>query len=124
MNDLANNTPSEIFRGIVIDLANIMYSGSGMKLYLESKSNDLLDIKRQTQKEFVDSLSVFGEGYMGGILMIIILAVLGIVMAGALSIPLGPFKPDQLFTMLVYAIIPIVNIVFYLLLEQKFSRAP
>jgi flagellar protein FlaJ len=124
MNDLANNTPSEIFRGIVIDLANIMYSGSGMKEYLESKSNDLLEIKRQTQKEFVDSLAIFGEGYMGGILMIIILAVLGVVMAGALSIPLGPFKPSDVFTLLVYAIIPIVNVVFYLLLEQKFSRAP
>jgi len=124
MNDLANNTPSEIFRGIVIDLANIMYSGSGMKDYLESKSKDLLDIKRQTQKEFVDSLAIFGEGYLGGILMIVILAVLGIAMAGALNIELGPFKPSEVFMILIYGIIPVINVVFYLLLEQKYSRAP
>ncbi len=124
MNDLANNTPSEIFRGIVIDLANIMYSGSGMKEYLESKSKDLLEIKRQTQREFVDSLAVFGEGYLGGILMIVILAVLGIAMAGALNIELGPFTPSQMFMLLIYGIIPVINVVFYLLLEQKFSRAP
>jgi flagellar protein FlaJ len=124
MNDLANNTPSEVFRAISIDLANIMYSGSGMKEYLEAKSKDLLDIKRQAQKEFVDSLAVYAEGYLGGILMIIILAVLGIAMAGALDIPLGPFQPSEVFTLLIYAIIPMVNIMFYLLLEQKYSRAP
>jgi flagellar protein FlaJ len=124
MNDLANNTPSEIFRGIVVDLANIMYSGSGMKEYLESKSKDLLDIKRQSQKEFVDSLSVFGEGYLGGILMMVIMSVLGIVMSGALNIQLGPFQPKELFSILIYLLIPMVNILFYLLLEQKYSRSP
>lgn len=124
MNGLANNTPSEIFRAIVIDLANIMYSGSGMKEYLESKSKDLLDIKRQSQKEFVDSLGIFGEGYMGGLLMMVILAVLGIAMSGALNIPLGPFKAKEVFMILVYGIIPVVNVIFFLLLEQKYSRAP
>ncbi len=124
MNALANNTPSEIFRAIAIDLANIMYSGSGMKEYLQAKSNDLLDIKRQAQKEFVDSLGIFGEGYMGGVLMMVILAVLGIAMSGALNIPIGPFKPKEMFMLLVYGIIPTINIMVYFMLEQKYSRVP
>jgi flagellar protein FlaJ len=124
MNDLANNTPSEIFRGIVVDIANIMYSGSGMKEYLESKSKDLLDIKRQAQKEFVDSLAVYGEGYLGGILTMVIMAVVGIVVAGAMDIPLGPFSSSEAFQLLVYLIIPLINVIFYLLLEQKYSGAP
>lgn len=124
MNDLANNTSSEIFRTIVIDLANIMYSGSGLKSYLESKSKDLLSIKRQTQREFVDSLSMYGEGYMGGILMLIIMSVLGVVMMGALGIDVGPFKPSQLFIYMVYLLIPFVNLMFYLLLEMKYSKSP
>ena len=124
MNDLANNTSSEIFRTIVIDLANIMYSGSGLKSYLESKSKDLLNIKRQTQREFVDSLAMYGEGYMGGILMLVIMSVLGVVMMGALGIDIGPFKPSQLFIYMVYLIIPFVNLMFYLLLEMKYSKSP
>lgn len=124
MNDLANNTPSEIFRTIVIDLANIMYSGSGLKSYLESKSKDLLNIKRQTQREFVDSLAMYGEGYMGGILMLVIMSVLGVVMMGSLGVNIGPFKPSQLFIYLVYLIIPFVNLMFYLLLEMKYSKSP
>ncbi len=124
MNDLANNTPSEIFRGIVIDLSNIIYSGSGMKEYLESKSRDLMNIKRQTQREFVDSLAIYGEMYMGGVLMMVIMTVIGIVLCGALNIDIGPFKPSQVFVFLIYLIIPLVNIIFYLLLEMKYSRSP
>lgn len=124
MNGLANNTSSEIFRSIVIDLSNIIYSGSGMKVYLESKSKDLMDIKRQTQKEFVDSLSMYGEMYMGGILMMMIMTVIGIVLCGALNIDMGPFKPSQVFVFFIYLIMPLINIVFYLMLEMKYSRAP
>ncbi len=124
MNDLALTTPSDIFRGIVIDLANIMYSGSGMKAYLESKSKDLLNIKRQTQKEFVDSLSLYGELYMGGILMLAIMAVIGIVLCGALNIDIGPFLPSQAFSFFIYLILPLANIIFYFLVEMKYSRSP
>jgi len=124
MNNLANNTPSEIFRTIVIDLSNIIYSGSGMKEYLESKSKDLMDIKRQTQREFVDSLSIYGEMYMGGVLMLMIMTVIGIVLCGALNIDMGPFKPSQVFVFFIYLIVPLINIIFYLLLEMKYSRSP
>lgn len=124
MNELANNTSSEVFRGIVIDLSNIIYSGSGMKVYLESKSKDLMDIKRQTQKEFVDSLSMFGEMYMGGILMMMIMTVIGIVLCGALNIDMGPFKPSQVFVFFIYLIMPVVNIIFYVMLEMKYASAP
>ncbi len=124
MNELATTTPSEIFRSIVVDLSNIMYSGSGMKQYLESKSKDLLNIKRQTQKEFVDSLSIYGEMYMGGVLMMFIMTVIGIVMSGALNINIGPFKPSQLFIFFIYLIMPLINIIFYLMLEMKYSRSP
>jgi flagellar protein FlaJ len=124
MNDLANNTPSEIFRSIIVDMANIMYSGSGLKQYLELKSRELLDIKRQTQKEFVDSLSVYGEMYMGGILMMVIMTVVGIVLCGALNIDIGPFKPSEIFVIFIYLLLPLIDIIFYLMLEMKYSRSP
>jgi flagellar protein FlaJ len=124
MNGLANNTSSEIFRGIVIDLSNIIYSGSGMKEYLESKSKDLINIKRQTQREFVDSLSIYAEMYMGGVLMMMIMTVIGIVLCGALNIDIGPLKPSQVFVFFIYLIMPLINIIFYLMLEMKYSRSP
>lgn len=123
MNDLINNTPSEIFRSICIDLTNIIHAGGGLRGYLETKSKDLMNIKRQTHKEFVDSLAVYGEGYLGGIVMSVVLSVLAIVLCGALGIELGHFKPKELFFIFVYLITPLINVIFLLLLEVKYSKS-
>jgi archaeal flagellar protein FlaJ len=124
MHSLINHTPSELFRDLCIDMTNIIYSGGGLKEYLETKSKELMNIRRQTYREFVDSLSIFGEGYLGGVVMLIIFAVLGIVISGALGIELGPFTPAELFNYLVYLIIPLVNVIFLLALAVKYSTNP
>ena len=124
MSDLIQNTPSEMFRAICIDLANIIHSGSGFMDYLEIKSRDLMTMRRLIQKEFVDSLSVYGEGYLGGVVMSVVLAVLGIVVCGALGIDMGIFEPRDLFNVFVYFVLPFVNIIFLAMLSMKYSRSP
>ena len=124
MNGLVHNTPSELFRDICIDLTNIIYGGGGLKSYLETKSKDLMAIRRQTYREFVDSLAIFGEGYLGGVVMTLTLTILGIVISGALGISLGPFEPKELFNYLIYLIIPLINIVFLQMLDVKYSTTP
>jgi flagellar protein FlaJ len=81
-------------------------------------------IRRQTYKEFVESLAIFGEGYLGGVVMMITLAVLGIVISGALGIQFGPFTPMDLFNLLIYVLIPIINVVFLQVLAVKYSTTP
>lgn len=124
MNVLVANTPSKIFRDICIDLTNIIYSGGGMKDYLEAKSKEMMAMRRIMYREFVDSLSVFGEMYLGGIVMLIIFAALGVILSGALGIELGPFTPKEMFNYLVYLIVPLVNVVFLQVLGVKYSTNP
>jgi len=124
MNGLIQNTPSDMLRDICIDLTNIIYGGGGLRSYLETKSKELMAIRRQTYKEFVESLAVFGEGYLGGVVMTITLAVLGVVISGALGIQLASFSSKDLFTFLVYLIIPLINIVFLQMLAVKYSTNP
>ncbi|HTY52835.1 MAG TPA: type II secretion system F family protein [Methanomicrobiales archaeon] len=124
MNDLIIHTPSEIFRAICIDITNIMYGGGGLTEYLAMKSRDLMALRRQAYREFVESLSVFAEGYLGGVVMTITLGVLGIIISGALSIELGPFTPGQLLMLLIYAVTPIINLVFLQVLSVKYSTNP
>jgi flagellar protein FlaJ len=81
-------------------------------------------IRRQTYKEFVESLAVFGEGYLGGVVMTITLAVLGVVITGALGIQIGPFSAQDLFNYLVYLLIPLINIIFLQMLAVKYSTNP
>jgi flagellar protein FlaJ len=121
MNSLVNNTPSDLFRDICMDFTNIIYGGSGLTEYLATKSKELMNIRRQTYKEFVESLAMFGEGYLGGIIMVLTMSVLGIVLSGALGIQLGPFTPTELWTYLIYLITPLVNIIFLLMLGVKYS---
>ena len=124
MNGLVHNTPSDLFRDICIDITNIIYGGGGLKSYLETKSKELMAIRRQTYKEFVDSLAIFGELYLGGIVMIMTLAILGIVISGALGIQLGPFTPKELFNALIYLLIPLISIIFLQMLSVKYSTTP
>jgi len=124
MNGLIQNTPSDLFRDICVDMTNIIYGGGGLKSYLETKSKELMAIRRQTYKEFVESLAIFGEGYLGGVVMTLTLAILGIVISGALGIQIGPFEPQDLFKGLIYLMIPIINIVFLQMLSVKYSTNP
>jgi len=124
MHSLVSNTPSEIFRDICIDITNIIYSGGGLKSYLEAKSKELMASRRQIYKEFVESLAVYAEGYLGGIIMIITLAVLGIVISGALGIDFGLLTPSQTFNVLIYIVTPVVNIIFLAMLGVKYSTTP
>ena len=124
MNGLVQNTPSDMFRDICIDITNIIYGGGGLKSYLETKSKELMAIRRQTYKEFVESLAVFGEGYLGGVVMTITLAVLGVVISGALGIQLGPFTAKEMFNYLIYLLIPLINVVFLQMLAVKYSTNP
>ncbi|WP_462273549.1 type II secretion system F family protein [Methanohalophilus sp.] len=122
MNYLILNTSSESFRTICIDINNTMQSGGGLKTYLEMKSKDLMEMRRQSQEHFVDSLSVYGEGYMSTAVMGVVLVVLTIVVASALGIDLI-LKPGDMFNVFIYVIMPFVNIFFLVLLWMKYSRS-
>jgi Archaeal flagella assembly protein J len=123
MNHLIRNTSSESLRTICIDLANSMQSGGGLRTYLEMKSRELMDMRRQMQQEFVESLGVYGEGYLSGVVMSVVLVVLMIVVTSALGIDLGPFTAKQMFQFFVYFMLPFINIIFLLLLWMKYSRS-
>ncbi len=57
--------------------------------------------------------------------MLIIFAVLGIVISGALGIEVGPFHTwSIMFDYSVYLIIPLVNVIFLLALGVKYSTNP
>jgi len=59
INNLANNTPSMIFRDTLIELGNIIHSGTGMMEFLGERSQDMIEARRITLKQFMDDLSLF-----------------------------------------------------------------
>lgn len=123
MNHLVRNTSSESFRTICMDLANAMQAGGGLRTYLEMKSRELMELRGKLQKEFVDSLAIYGEGYLSGVVMSVVLVVLMIVVGSALGIDLGIMTPRQMFNFFVYFALPFINVIFLVLLWMKYSRS-
>jgi flagellar protein FlaJ len=81
-----------------------------------------MNMRKVTQMQFVDSLSVYGEGYLGGVVMSVVLVVLAIVVASALGVDLF-LEPAVLFNVFVYGLLPFINILFLVLLWMKYSRS-
>lgn len=123
MSHLIQNTSSEHLRMVCIDLSNAMQAGGGLQSYLELKSKELMEMRRQAVKAFIDSLSIFGEGYLSGIVMSVVLVVLMIVICSALGLDLKIMTPRQMFTFFVYFVLPFINLMFIIMLWMKYSRS-
>lgn len=120
LNQLAMVTPSIIFRELCLDLANLIHAGGGLKQYLEDKTAYLLERRRRMEKQFADSLAMYAEFYVGGIMMVAIIGIIGIITAGALGISVGDLPIDTVFGIFIYGIVPAANGLFILVLELMY----
>jgi len=122
INRVALNTPSDELHELLIGMGNIIISGGSLRTYCEQESKELFAVKRAQLKGFIDSLAAFSEGYIGGIVVSLILGIIGIIIVGALGLKILPFLSTQnLFDIFVFLLVPLINIVFLAVLETRFS---
>ncbi len=122
LNYVAINSPSESLHDILIGISNIIVSGGSLRSYCEQESKSLFDNKRTKLKAFIDSLAAYSEGYVGGVIVTIVLGVIGIIIIGSLGIKIVPFLDTQdVMDIFVFFLVPFVNIIFLAMLELKFS---
>ncbi len=121
MSHLIQNTSSEVLRMVCIDISNSMQTGGGLRTYLEVKSKELMTMRREAQKAFVESLSIYGEGYLSGVTMLFIMVVLMIVISSALGLDLKIMTARQMFLLFTYFVIPFINIIFLIMVWIKYS---
>lgn len=120
----AKRTPSDKFAEFMDDLVAVVDSGADISTFLESKSEDFLEQDEREQENFIQTLSLLGEVYVtafvAGPLFLIIITVVMSMLGGGSSL-------RQMYG-IVYALLPIMNIAFYLLIdtitidEQKLNR--
>jgi flagellar protein FlaJ len=123
INYLANNTPSTVFRETCIELGNIIHSGTGMMEFLEERSQEMIEMRKISLKQFMDDLSMFSEMYLL-VSMTNILAVIGIPLIGVFGVQLGFLDAGALFMLFAYILLPLVNVLFLAMLEVKYSSLP
>ena len=118
---VANNTPSAMLRNILLGVSNVIVSGGSLKDYCEEASKELIETKKAKLKGFIDSLAMFSETYLGGVVVSIIMGVIGLFVAGSLGFKIGTFSTQNLLDLLVFLMVPMINGLFLAMLEFKFS---
>ncbi len=122
INHIALNTPSDTLRELLIGMSNIIISGGSLRTYCEQESKELFATKRAKLRSFIDSLAAFSEGYIGGIIVSLIMGVIGIIVMGALGLKVLPFLSSaDLFDILIFVIVPLINIIFLAMLETRYA---
>lgn len=118
---VAGHTPSEVLRGVLLGVANVIVSGGSLRDYCEEESKELIALKKAKLKGFIDNLAMVSEGYLGGVIVSVIMGVIGIFVAGALGFHIAFFTTQNLFDLLVFVMVPLINIIFLAMIEMKFS---
>lgn len=123
INNLANNTPSAIFRDTCLDLSNIIRTGTGLSEYLAERSTNLIDIKKIALKAFTEDIAMFAEVYIM-ISLFTMLAITAIPIINIFGLKIAGMGAGAMFLIFTYILTPFVNILFIVLLESKYSTIP
>jgi flagellar protein FlaJ len=122
INYTATHSPSPTLHDMLIGISNIIVSGGSLRGYCEQEARSLFDDKKVKLRAFIDSLAAYSEGYVGGIIVSVVMGVIAIIIIGALGIKILPFLTTQdVMDIFVFFIIPFVNVLFLGMLELKFS---
>jgi flagellar protein FlaJ len=120
--DVARITPSPHMRSLLIEFTRMVHTGGSMETYLQGRLDQLLEIKREVQKELNQSLALFSEMYITFISTGVIMSVIGVTVGSILmGGKLGPFQASDLFNIFVYFIMPLANVMFFVLLMVVYS---
>jgi hypothetical protein len=63
---------------------------------------------------------MYAELYVGGIMMLAIMGIIGIITAGAVGISIGDIPISTVFDIFIYGIVPAANGLFLLILELMY----
>ncbi|VVB90580.1 Type II secretion system (T2SS), protein F [uncultured archaeon] len=120
--DVARTTPSPHMRSLLIEFTRMIHTGGSLETYLHGRLDQLLEIKREVQKDLNQSLALFSEMYITFISTGVIMSVLGVTVGSILmGGKIGPFQASEVFNIFVYFIMPVANVIFFVLLMVVYS---
>ncbi len=123
MTRLARNTPSSLLRSLLTDLTKLVHTGGNLETYFYDRLTRVMELKRQVQREFTQSLAFYAEIYVCLVLMSTLIGILFAVLGGMLmGGKIGPFSADMFFNIFVYFMVPMANVIFRAILMLAFSR--
>ena len=114
---MSRRTPSEQFKTFSENLSSILQSGSNLSVFLKEQYERFRDEQEERQEEILEYLATIAEMYVtvlvaGMLFLITILLVFGLLVADTF----------MLLVLLIYLMIPLSNVGFALILQQKLDE--
>jgi len=121
--ETARESPSTSLRETLWDLANLIHQGGNLDEYLRSKSDDVLKLKRLTQREFIERLSTFLDMYVSLVLIGVLMIAVGAYLINAFGSTAEGLDANELLILLAYGIVPLSVAMTTILISIAYARA-
>jgi len=122
LSETAKESPSPALRETFWDLASMIHQGGDLDIYLRSRSAEVLELKRATQKEFVDQLTTYADMYVTIVLIGVMFLSIGAFLLDAFRDTAGPLDADGLLLVLTYGLVPLIVLMVGILLNAAYSK--
>ena len=123
ISDAAKSSPSRLWAEVLWGISSTLHSGGSLRDYLYMKSRELMSYIERKEREAVETMNLFTEVYLILFVLTPILAAIMLLLMGMLSGgTVFGMRPEQLFGLLVYIVMPIIGVVFLLVADNLRPR--
>jgi archaellum biogenesis protein FlaJ (TadC family) len=122
ISEAARESPSLGFRETLWDLANMVHQGGNLDEYLRNKADDVMRMKRENQKAFIEKLGTYSDLYITIVLIGILFISIGAFLMNAMRTSIGGLSSDILLIGVTWGMIPVSVLVFSVLISSAYSR--
>ncbi len=120
--ETAKETPSNTFRETLWDLANMIHQGGDLDTYLREKADQTMQLRRDIQEEFIETLGTYSEIYISLVLIGVIFIGIAAFLLDALGESMMGIDSETLLILLAYGLIPLAVIVVNVIISSAYSK--
>lgn len=121
--EVAKETPSNTFRETLWDLANMIHQGGDIDTYLRQKADQTMQLRRDIQEEFIETLSTYSEIYISLVLIGVLFIGIAAFLLDALGETAMGIDAETLLILLAYGLIPVAVIVVNIIISSAYSKS-
>jgi flagellar protein FlaJ len=121
--ETAKESPSNSLRESFWDIANMIHQGGNLDEYFRNKSDDVLKLKRLSQKEFIERLTTFLDMYVSLVLIGVLMIAVGAFLLNAFGSTAAGLDANALLLLLTYGLVPIAVAMTSILISMAYARA-
>jgi len=121
--ETAKESTSLSLRETLWDLANMIHQGGNLDEYLRNKSDDILRLKRTTQKEFIERLQTFVDMYVSLVMVGVLMIAVGAFLLNAFGSTAAGLTSDELLLLLTYGLMPVAVAMTSIMIMIAYARA-